>query len=145
MEATQQARFLAGRYRTEALCSHWSQNTQGFCKLSPDCQTSEDTRHILQTCPALTATREKLAIFTSSYSNSHPVVASLIQQYCKTECRLFCQFLLNCTVLPPVIAAVQTHGEVILDHLFNITRIWVYALHRDRLKMLGRWRNFGKS
>ena len=144
--ATQQARFLSGRYRTEVLCSHWSQNPQGYCKLSPDCcQTPEDTRHILQYCPALSATREKLAIFTSSYSISHPEVATIIQMYCKTECRLFCQFVLDCSVLPAVIAAVQTHGEVILEHLFNVTRIWVYALHRDRLKILGRWRNFGKS
>jgi hypothetical protein len=104
--ATQQARFLSGRYRTEALCSNWSQNSQGHCKLSPDCQTSEDTRHILQTCSALAATRMKLMNFTSSYCKSHPVVASLVQQFCNTECRLFCQFLLDCSVLPAVIAAV---------------------------------------
>ena len=143
--ATQQARFLSGRYRTEALCSHWSQNTQGLCKLSPDCQTAEDTRHILQTCSALAATRDKMATFTSSYINSHPVVASIVRQYCYPDCRLFCQFLLDCSVLPEVIAAVQQHGDEILQHLFNITRIWVYALHRDRLKILGRWRNFAKT
>jgi hypothetical protein len=72
-------------------------------------------------------------------------VASLVQKFCKTECRLFCQFLLDCSVLPEVIAAVQKQGEDILSHLFAITRIWVYTLHRDRLKILGRWRNFAKT
>ena len=142
--ATQQARFLSGRYRTEALCSNWSQNSNGHCKLSSDCQTLEDTRHILQTCSALAATREKLMKFTSSYCKSHSMVASLLQQYCDPECRLFCQFIIDCSVLPEVIASVQNHGELILEHLFNVTRIWIYTLHRDRLKMLGRWRNFGK-
>ena len=83
-----------------------------------------------------------MATFTSSYINSHPVVATIVRQYCYPDCRLFCQFLLDCSALPEVIAAVQQHGNVILEHLFNITRIWVYALHRDRLKILGRWRKF---
>ena len=143
--ATVQARFLSGRYRTEALCSHWSSNKEGLCKLSTDCQTPEDTSHILKFCSALAPTREKLMNFTTSYCNSNPVVASLVQQFCKTECRLFCQFLLDCSVLPEVIAAVQKQGEDILLHLFAITRIWVYTLHRDRLKILGRWRNFAKT
>ena len=41
--------------------------------------------------------------------------------------------------------AVQSDGQKVLEHLFNITRIWTYSLHRDRLKLLGRWRNFSKK
>ena len=143
--ATVQARFLSGRYRSEALCSHWSNNTLGHCRLSPSCQTPEDTTHILKNCTALDATREKLLFFTSSYCKDHPIIDRLVQQYCNTECHLFCQFLVDCSVLPEVIAAVQKHGPDILTHLFNITHIWVYSLHRDRLRILGRWRNFAKS
>ena len=142
--ATVQARFLSGRYRTEALCRHWSQNTGGLCKLSPDCTVKEDTDHILRVCTALDQTRKNLMNFTESYCSSHPVIASLVQKYCTQRCRLHVQFLIDCSVLPDVIAAVQTYGETILSHLFNITRIWVYSLHRDRLKKLGRWRNFAK-
>ena len=142
--ATVQARFLSGRYRTEALCSHWSKNTEGKCKLSPDCNLREDTTHIFKTCLALDATRKKLNSFTKSYIVSNPVIASIVRKYCTTRCRLFTQFLLDYSVLPEVIAAVQTHGELILVHLFNISRQWVYSLHRDRLKKLGRWRTFSK-
>ena len=140
--ATVQARFLSGRYRTEALCSHWSSNKMGLCKLSPTCQTPEDTSHILQKCVALDGTREKLIAFTNLYCTSHSVIADIVAKYCRMECRLFVQFLLDCSVLPEVIAAVQIHGQEILSHLFNISRQWVYSLHRDRLKLLGRWRNF---
>ena len=143
--ATQQARLLSGRYRTEALTSHWS-DTSGVCKLSPSCNSSEDTSHILKYCLALHSTRENLFSFTDSYSDRHPIVASIIQKYCKrgTECRLFCQFILDCSVLPEVITAVQTNGQVILQHLFDITRMWCYVLHRERLKILNKWRNFAK-
>ena len=142
--ATAQAQFLSGRLRTEAMCRHWSSNTQGICMLSPDCNTREDITHILKNCIALNPTREKLNTFTQSYCASHPVIASLVLSYCRVECRLFCQFLLDCSVLPEVIAAVQLHGQIVLQRLFDITRIWVYSLHRDRLKQLGRWRNFAK-
>ena len=40
--ATVQARLLSGRHRTEALCSNWSSNNQGLCKLSPTCTSIED-------------------------------------------------------------------------------------------------------
>ena len=139
--ATVQAHFLSGRYRTQALCSHWS-GSSGDCQMSPDCKTREDISHILKHCMALNSTRIKLSNFTQSYCASHPVIASLAEQYCHVKCRLFVQFLLDCSVIPDVIAAVQVHGQHILPKLFDITRMWVYTLHRDRLKLLGRWRKF---
>ena len=137
---TVQARFLSGRYRTEALCSYWSSNTLGLCKLSTTCQTPKDTfyKH------ALNRTREKLTAFTKSYCTSHSVIADIVCKSCRVECRLFVQFLLDCSVVPEVIAVVQIHGQEILSHLINITRQWVNSLQRDRLKLLGRWGNFAK-
>ena len=144
--ATQQARLLSGRYRTEALASHWT-HSSGTCSLSLSCATVEDIDHFLKHCIALRTTRENLFSFTETYCKSHPVITNIIQTYCKpgTECRLFVQFILDCSVLPEVIAAVQTFGNEVLNHLFNITRIWCYSLHRERLKLLGRWRNFAKT
>ena len=144
--ATQQARLLSGRYRTESLTSHWT-HSSGFCRLSPTCNESEDILHILKTCPALEPTREKLYSFTESYCNSHPGVQNIVQTYCRydTEGHRFCQFLLDCSVLPEVIVSVQINGPEILKQLFDISRIWCYSLHRERLKLLNRWRNFAKS
>ena len=138
--ATIQAKMLSGRYRTERLCRHWSKNKDGLCLLSSSCdQTMEDLPHILSSCSALTATRDKLADFTTEYSHSVPHIAQLISEHCSPSSSTFCQFLVDCSTIPDVILATQTHGKEVLFHLFNITRTWVYTLHKTRMKLLGRW------
>ena len=51
----------------------------------------------------------------------------------------FCNFLLDCSTLPEVISAAQTHGPIVHEHFYNVTRTWIFVLHRERLRMLGRW------
>ena len=144
--ATVQAVMLSGRYYTEALCSHWSKNKTGVCLLSAmDCKdTVEDIRHILQICPALSPTRHNLALYTEEYTKKieNPEIGALLTNLCDTNKHNFVDFLLDCSSLPVVIAGVQQHGQVVLHHLFRVTRTWVYVLHRDRLRILGRWNNF---
>ena len=138
--ATIQAKMISGRYRTERLCSHWSKNKDGFCLLSSSCVTTvEDLPHILSSCSALTATRDKLMNFTIEYGQSVPPIAHLITEHCTPSSPTFCQFLLDCSTIPDVLLATQTHGTDVLFHLFNITRTWVYSLHKERMKLLGRW------
>ena len=133
--ATIQAQMLSGRYRSQKLCRHWSNQTSGFCLLSESCSSSfEDLPHILSSCSALQDVREKLKSFTVNYSNTVPVLKSLILQYSQPSHPLFCQFMLDCSVLPHVISAKQLHGTWILDHLFHISRTLVYTLHRTRMK-----------
>ena len=142
--ASVHALLISGRFKTEALCSYWSTNSSGFCKLSDSCQTVKNVEHFLKDCSALDKTRKNLSEFTNSYCTSHPEIKTIVEQYSKPECRLFCQFLIDCSILPEVIASVQSNGEHILTHLFTITRMWCYSLHRERLKILGRWRNVAK-
>ena len=52
---------------------------------------------------------------------------------------LFSQFLIDCSVIPEVISLTQLLGTDALYNLFKVTRTWCYSLHRDRLKILGRW------
>ena len=138
--ATIQARMLSGRYRTESLCSHWKTKKTGVCLLSPDCSSSvEDIHHILSTCSALTATREKLMSYAIQYSSELPVISQLILKFCTPSSNDFCQFLLDCSPLSEVISATRLHGSEVHHHLFNITRTWVYTLHKERMKILGRW------
>ena len=142
--ASVQSLMISGRYRTQGLLSHWSTNTSGICKTSHSCGVFENLSHILQDCLALKQTREKLHSFTTSYCVDKPAVQLIVQLYCTPGEQNFCQFILDCSVLPEVVSAVQQYGQDILIHLYNITRIWCYALHRDRLKILGRWPNFKK-
>ena len=138
--ATVQAQMISGRYRTQQLCSHWSPQTTGFCLLSSSCSsTIEDLPHILSTCNALLPAREKLQRFSSSYSEKHPLVKDIVQTFCQPSHPQFCQFILDCSVLPQVILAHQLHGKEILEQLFQLSRTWIYTLHKQRMKMLGRW------
>ena len=132
--------MVSGRYRTEYLCRHWSKNMHGFCLLSPSCKsTIEDLPHILLNCPALQPTRNRMISFTMDFCMKNPPVGQLVLQFLSPYHPLFCQFLLDCSVIPEAIAMTQLLGPETLDFLFHITRTWCYALHRERLKLLGRW------
>ena len=138
--ATIQATMVSGRYRTEALCSHWT-NRSGHCLLSEDCSGQlEDIPHILTQCSALNPSRERLMRYTRKYSAGlPPVLAVLLLQLCSNLHPTFCNFLLDCSTLPEIISASQLHGPIVHEHFYNVTRTWIFVLHRDRLKKLGRW------
>ena len=140
--ATVQALMLSGRYRTEYLLRYWSSNSNGFCKLSPECSIKiEDVQHIVQICPALADTRETLREFTNKYvSNLLPTLSTLILKFCVPSHPNFCDFLLDCSTIPEVVCLVQSLGGDVYTPLFDVTRTWIYVLHRERLKRLNRWK-----
>ena len=141
--ASIQAIMLSGRYRTESLLSHWTRNSEGFCKLSMECSgVKEDIRHILHYCPALSNVRANLIDFTRKYcSNLDPTISSILLELCDPSHTLFCEFILDCSTIPRVITLVQSLGEGALDPLFDVSRIWIFVLHRERLKRLHRWKH----
>ena len=139
-----QAKMLSGRYRTETTTSYWSKNPNGYCLL-PSCSglnTYEDLTHMLTCCGSLDQARSSLTSFTSAYTlaTSLPILQTIVDEYCSSLHPQFPQFLIDCSCLSPVIAAAQLYGQDVLHHLFKITRTWCYVLHRERLKILGRWR-----
>ena len=93
-------------------------------------------------CQSLASTRERLAKFTISYAKANPIVEELLLNFTNPFSPHYSQFLVDCSVIPQVISQAQEHGNIILYHLFKVTRTWCYALHRDRLKLLGRWKIF---
>ena len=135
-KAIQQARFLSGRYRTESLCRHWSANKKGLC-LSLTCENEEESvHHILITCCAYHQVRDRhLSIW---HNHPDPIIRKLLLDAAHNPQTLL-QFLLDCSVLPNVILAAQEHGSVVFTSLFKLTRTYCYAVHRERLKLLGRW------
>ena len=137
-----QALLLSGRYRTERLCRFWSGNKDGFCLLSP-CNSSylfEDLEHFILRCEALTEVRRRLFRFTTDYIKEKPVLKQICEAYLQpSNPALYLQFLLDCSVLPLVISAVQLHGQDIHFHLFRISRTWCRSLHVARLRLLGRY------
>ena len=55
------------------------------------------------------------------------------------------QLLLDASMLPEVISAVQYHRAQVLEHIFSVTRTWTYVTQRERLKLLGRWNTFSSN
>ena len=136
-KAVQQARFLSGRYRSGSLTKHWSANKEGFC-LAPTCENELETiEHILIHCCAYIECKRRL--YSLWLSTPSRVVQKLALGALCSETKYLLQFILDCSVLPPVILATQTHGTGILKELFYLTRSWCFSIHRQRMKMLGRW------
>ena len=128
-------------WKNERLPRQWSANPKGSC-LCPSCfglEISEDVEHILLHCPSLSTTRASLAKFTLDYAKDNPDIQSVLLEYTKPTNPLFVQFLLDCSVIPRVISLTQLYGTNTLFKLFKVTRAWCYSLHRNRLKLLGRW------
>ena len=139
-----QARMMSGRYRCGALFRHWKPLNSGYCLLSESCKVIEDVPHILQWCDGLRNVREKLFDHTQKVVISLPdYLREVIYFYCNLSSPSFCDFLLDCSSLPLVISTAQKYGEEILLPLFSLSQTWVFMLHRERLKLLGRWKAVG--
>ena len=136
-KAVQQARFVSGRYRTGNLTRHWSEESQGFC-LSPTCANQIETvEHVLVECEAYN--RSKSRLYSLWLSTPNKDVLSLVLEALSSEKSYLLQFILDCSVLPSVRRAVQVNGPQLLTELFYLTRSWCFSVHRQRMKMLGRW------
>ena len=137
-----QSLFLSGRYRSEELCRFWSQNRDGFCLLDSckDLKISENIQHILLHCAGLTEVRRRLVAFTGKMTDDKSVLKQIIETYLFSQDEeLRMQFLMDCSVLPPVITAYQEYGATIHQSLFRVSRTWCRSMHVARLKALGRF------
>ena len=136
-KAIQQARLLSGRYRTQYLVSHWSSNLSGHCS-APGCENNIETvKHIIIDCVAYNSIRNGLEQLWKS--SGEEVVYNLVCDALTRGDDYLLQFILDCSVLPSVIRAVQAHSKTILEKLFYLTRTWCFSIHRARMKNLGRW------
>ena len=140
-KALVQARMLSGRYRTEYLCRHWSMR-DGTCLASP-CSgllQPETIEHILLFCPFYANIRSSHFNLWRTFAEKFPYLTPIIFKALTYQFPYRCQFILDCTVIPDVIVLSQSHGPAVIGKLLYLTRTFCYAIHRERLKMLGRWR-----
>ena len=134
--------MLSGLYRCELLCRHWTSNKAGLCLL-PDCKdpgTCEDLPHILIACKSLIPIRTRIRLFFSNFISTRHAISNIVSSFLNSEDLHFqTHFLLDCSTLPEVISCHQLYGDKVFQDLFYMTRTWCYALHRERLRLLGRW------
>ena len=109
----------------------------GWCS-APCCHETEETlEHILLDCPHYFSSREALSLMWKSSDNL--IARDLAVSALMNHPKYLMQFLLDPSVVPDVIAAVQDNGSEVLNEVFHLTRTWCFSIHRDRLKFLGRW------
>ena len=130
--------LLSGRYRTEALTKHWSANKSGYCQSSTCYSVVETVEHVLIHCRAYNDFKKQL--YSLWLSSTHPAVHCLVVETLSSDTGYLLQFILDCSVLSPVITATQEHGFVILKELFYLTRTWCFSVQKKQMKMVGIWR-----
>ena len=130
------ARMISGRYRCEALSSHWS-NSKGYC-LAPTCTNIRgDVEHLLLRCPALDSIREKmLNMWKSKTETQYPELYAIISQIMASSPSYMIHFLLYPSSFPGIIALGQKLGGEIIDHINYLTRTYVYYLHKVKQKIV---------
>ena len=137
-KAIVQAKMLSGRFRTDRLLRHFTDNKEGICQA---CSSNEigSIEHILLTCPSLENHRLKL-LGMIDQTDSLDETKSLIKKTMSLLSNVSVQLLLDCSSMPEVIVLRQALGEKVLEDLFKFSRTWCYTINRERLKLLGRWR-----
>ena len=121
------------------MCRFWSSNRSGFC-LSDTCQNVKgDLVHLLSVCPALESTRHSLHSLWFSKTADCPPLHGLVLKILNStpECQV--RFILDPTACPELIKLIQMFGKEIQDRVLYLTRTWAFSIHRQKLKLLGRW------
>ena len=138
-KAVTAARMLSGRYLTDKLQRHWTQNKAGSCLL-PTCSPQSDgsLEHLLLYCSALNSTRTRILRLCYRVSLESDELSRLIGLVLSSGDQLtIMQFILDCSSLPEVIRSTQIFGTQIRDRLLYIGRTWCYNIHRERMNQLG--------
>ena len=127
-----------GRAMIETLTGHWDKtNPEGYCLLCKHIDPVQgDIKYFLHPggCPLLADARQFMFSMTNSFLVSRPHLLPLVMEFCDNDDTAV-QFLLDCSVLPSVIAAKQSRNDV-LDDLFYITRTYVFKIYLTRRKLL---------
>ena len=133
--AAAQARMLSGRYKTDRLARHFSQNSDGSCLL---CNEGADgsIEHLLLQCPSLSHTRQNMSNFLLERDDFSPTTKSLINTVMDGQSVTDkVQLLLDCSCLPDVIANQQSDNRT-FSQIFKFSRTLCYAVHAMRMKII---------
>ena len=138
-KAVSACRMLSGKYLTDRLQRHWTQNREGYCLL-PKCFPESDgsLEHILLHCPALSKTRASLYKLCHSVAQESEMLCETITSILDSDNNdLIMQFILDSSVIPTVIRITQLYGDHTRDRLLYLGRTWCYNIHRERMNQLG--------
>ena len=133
------SRMISGRYRTEKLSRFWTDNRLGYCLASTCHQVVGDLPHLLLHCPSLQPLRASLYRMWLTKAAPYEQLYNLTLQVLLSTDEVKMRFILDPLSFPTVISLVQLEREAVLDIVFYMSRTFVYALHRKKLILIGKW------
>ena len=138
-KATVLARMASGRFRTDYLARHWSGNRQGYCLAHTCHQTAGDLQHLLTQCPALEPVRQRMWDMFCNKSVQFPALLHFLQWLEKSSPDTQIQFLLDPTAFQEIWEIWELFGQPVYNHVYYLTRTYVYYIYRQRQIMTGFW------
>ena len=100
--------------------------------------TTCDIVHLLVLCPALEDKRAIVKNHWQLQTQNNPHLNQLFTNKLASSPTEFVQFVLDPSAVNEVITGCQ-NKQFSLDQIFPLCRTWVYAAHRRRLQLLGRF------
>ena len=131
-KSTVLCRMMSGRYRTEVLSRHWSENFEGFCR-SPSChRVLGDLEHLLAECPALDHTRDRVFQMWLEKTSQCLPLNLFIQRLLISPPNILVQFILEPRAFPEVISLFQQFGQDLENLVAYLTRTFAFSIHREK-------------
>ena len=129
-KSTALARMASGRFRTDMLTRHWSQNKSGYCRFQTCNQVQGTLEHMLVTCPALRNTRERMYQMWLERTVMFPALHATIRAVLISDPEDIVQFVLEPLALPSVLEDARTHGNHFTQQLSYLTRTFAFYMQR---------------
>ena len=139
-KSTTLAVMMSGRYRTDYLCRHWSQdNISGFCRAATCSQVLGTLEHLLISCPFHDPTRTSLKQMLIDRSAELPELHAFVQQVLASPPPIKLQFILEPQAFPQIRNLFNCLGQPAIDLTCYLVRTYAFYIHRQRQICLGRW------
>ena len=139
-KSTVVAKMISGRFRTEELSKHWTpSNRQGYCLADTCDEVAGSLEHILVECPALQGARNRQIELWLNKSSAYPALHQMIRMILASSAHVQVQFILDPSLFDGITMLWEIHGQVIIDHVYYLTRTYAYYLHREKLILHDKW------
>ena len=131
--------MTSGRYRSEYLCRHWSDNRHGYCEAGTCTEQIGNLEHLLLHCPALTEDRKRLWSMFYMKSARFPALLSFLQEIEMSPSSVKLQFLLDPLAFSEVLDLWHLLGQDVLAHIYYLIRTFAYYMFRRKQILTGKW------
>ena len=138
-KATILARMKSGRFRSEYLTRHWSNNQQGLCLAVTCDHVVGDLEHMLVNCPALESVRVRMWDLMFEKAALFPPLYNFFSILKKSSPTTKFHFFLEPFAFHEIFETLRVYGQPVLELICYLTRTYAYYLYRKKQILSGWW------